>query len=316
MLCKTCGEEIESGWDTCPNCLATIVHMIKCTGCGRQIKDVWKICPSCKTPNGNSTNGKYTPTSVLTPSKNGEIYPSPANNSMPSTQAVNYVDFDIGDLIAERYVVKKKIGQGGFGRVYEVYDQLTEKTMALKTLPYFSKESIKNILLEFESRDRLNNTKHIIKAYQPQQTMYKGQNIIIYPMEIAEKSMRDWLTETRKYLDERLDEGIEIFKQACLGVEAIHEAGLIHLDLKPENILLIANKHSKDISQNWTVKISDFGLARGIGMENLEMLQDGAPFQEIFEAFPSLTSEHIKAALQYATNLTRGNENVTVNIPL
>ena len=47
----------------------------------------------------------------------------------------------------------------------------------------------------------------------------------------------------------------------------------------------------------------------------LEMLQDGAPFQEIFEAFPSLTSEHIKAALQYATNLTRGKENVTVNIP-
>ena len=44
----------------------------------------------------------------------------------------------------------------------------------------------------------------------------------------------------------------------------------------------------------------------------LEMLQDGAPSQEIFEAFPALTSEHIKAALQYAAHLARGKENVTV----
>ena len=47
----------------------------------------------------------------------------------------------------------------------------------------------------------------------------------------------------------------------------------------------------------------------------LEMLQDGAPFEEIFESFPSLTKEHIKAALHYAAQLTRGKENVTVNIP-
>ena len=47
----------------------------------------------------------------------------------------------------------------------------------------------------------------------------------------------------------------------------------------------------------------------------LEMLRDGAAFEEIFEAFPFLTREHIRAALQYATQLTRGKENVTVNIP-
>jgi formylglycine-generating enzyme required for sulfatase activity len=94
-------------------------------------------------------------------------------------------------------------------------------------------------------------------------------------MEIAEKSFRDWMTETRKKVEERFDEGIEIFKLACRGVETIHEAGLIHLDIKPENILLTANKNPKNISEKWHVKISDFGLARGIGMENLEILQDG-----------------------------------------
>ena len=177
-------------------------------------------------------------------------------------------------MIAERYSVQKKIGQGGFGSVYEVFDKITDRKMALKTLPYITKDSINNILLEFESRDRLDNVEHILKAYQPQLAVTKEQTIVIYPMELADMSFRSWLVETAGRIEDRLEEGLEIFKQACLGVEAIHQAGLIHLDLKPENILLIKNKSYKDLSQKWKVKISDFGLARGIGMENLEILHD------------------------------------------
>mgnify|MGYP001618316820 CR=1 FL=1 len=47
----------------------------------------------------------------------------------------------------------------------------------------------------------------------------------------------------------------------------------------------------------------------------LEMLRDGAAIKEIFEAFPSLDKEHIRAALHYATEITRGSENVIINIP-
>ncbi len=272
LLCKSCGEEIEPGWDTCPNCLAPIIIVNTCPTCGRELKESWKICPTCKTSTGSTVTKNNTPTNGIT---NGTANNSHSHDALASAQAMNYVELSIGDKIADRYIINKKIGQGGFGRVYQVYDQLTDKTMAIKTLPYITKESINNILLEFESRDRLNNTEHIIKAYQPQLTMYRGQNIIIYPMEIADKSMREWLLETKSKLDERLEEGIEIFKQACLGVEAIHETGLIHLDLKPENILLTSNKNSKDPLNRWIVKISDFGLARGLGLENLEMLQDG-----------------------------------------
>jgi uncharacterized protein (DUF433 family) len=48
----------------------------------------------------------------------------------------------------------------------------------------------------------------------------------------------------------------------------------------------------------------------------LEMLEGGVSTKEIIVDFPSLTKEHIKAALHYAANLTRGRDNVTVNIPL
>ncbi len=48
----------------------------------------------------------------------------------------------------------------------------------------------------------------------------------------------------------------------------------------------------------------------------LEMFAAGTPVKEILKEFPSLTKKHIKAALQYATGLTRGRDNVTISVPL
>ena len=48
----------------------------------------------------------------------------------------------------------------------------------------------------------------------------------------------------------------------------------------------------------------------------LEMLEGGANYKDILEAFPSITENHIKAALHYVADLTKGRDNVTVNIPL
>ena len=47
----------------------------------------------------------------------------------------------------------------------------------------------------------------------------------------------------------------------------------------------------------------------------LEMLEAGVPVEEILNAFlVPLTKEHIKAALHYAGSLTRGGDNVVINI--
>jgi uncharacterized protein (DUF433 family) len=45
----------------------------------------------------------------------------------------------------------------------------------------------------------------------------------------------------------------------------------------------------------------------------LEMLESEASIKEILKAFPSLSEEHIKAALHYAANLTRGKDNVILS---
>ena len=46
----------------------------------------------------------------------------------------------------------------------------------------------------------------------------------------------------------------------------------------------------------------------------LEMLEAGVSVKEIIEAFPSLTPKSIKAALHYAVTITRGTNNVVINI--
>jgi len=46
----------------------------------------------------------------------------------------------------------------------------------------------------------------------------------------------------------------------------------------------------------------------------LEMLENGASTEEILEAYPSLTKEAIRAALHYATEITRGANNVSPGV--
>ena len=48
----------------------------------------------------------------------------------------------------------------------------------------------------------------------------------------------------------------------------------------------------------------------------LEMVEGGMTAKEIIEDHPSLTKEHIKAALHYAADLTRGGSDVTVRVPI
>jgi uncharacterized protein (DUF433 family) len=48
----------------------------------------------------------------------------------------------------------------------------------------------------------------------------------------------------------------------------------------------------------------------------LDMLRGGLTTEEILEDYPSLSEEHIKAALKYAADLMRGGDNVQFSVPL
>ena len=75
-------------------------------------------------------------------------------------------------------------------------------------------------------------------------------------------NFRKWLESQADTPDGRLTLGVELFRQACLGVLSVHKGGYAHLDLKPENILLCSDEDGKPIA-----KVADLGIARGRRLE-------------------------------------------------
>jgi serine/threonine-protein kinase RIO1 len=107
----------------------------------------------------------------------------------------------------------------------------------------------------------------LLKGSQREATSILTQGVLL-PMDYADGgSLRDWMRQNPDVKERQL-QALEYFKQACEGVKAIHEAGLVHLDLKPENLLI----------HDGVVKVTDFGLSRGTlqhSVASQELMRDG-----------------------------------------
>lgn len=262
ITCQNCGESLEAGWKKCPACLTPTSSVgLTCPNCQRSIKENWKLCPYCKT----TLQGWDTPVVGKTSPTKKKTDPGKARDfvSMPGTESATTVEFsldlpiDKGDMLDERYRIIQSIGMGGFGSVYQVEDTVLNKQMALKVVTVGkdkcrTKRAAEQIHHEFMLRDKITDTSYIIKAQDPRPCEYKGLSLVLLPMELADGgNLRQWLLHNQD-VDKRMKTGLEFFKQACMGIKAIHDAGLVHLDIKPENILLVDGK----------AKIVDFGIGR------------------------------------------------------
>ncbi len=157
-------------------------------------------------------------------------------------------DFDVGKIIAERYEIQQKLGRGGMGSVFLVYDQKTGRRMALKMLheKYAgSKHAIARFIREVTTARSLNHP-GIVKIYDA----CKVGNVLFYTMEYVEgKTLRQWLQERHRL------EFKSVVRVLCLVADALSHAHqiTIHRDLSPENIMVI---------RNGAVRLLDFGLAK------------------------------------------------------
>ena len=274
LTCPECAEPLEPGWDSCPACGTPTNKLgLVCPDCGRSVKPHWRTCPNCKaalsgyaTPTGAGDTGQ---SSLQTPSAKqvqDQFFVSIMDGG-PEAKFVPSLELPIneGEVLGERYRIIGKLGAGGFGAVYKVHDSVLMEEMGLKVVVAAQGEgkaerAVEQILHEFRLRKRINDVSHIIKSEDPRPCDYKGLSLVLLPMELADGgSFRQWLT-TNRDKDRRRKDGLDLFKHACQGVKAIHDAGLVHMDIKPENTLLV----------NGIAKVTDFGIGRfaGLGFEN------------------------------------------------
>ncbi|MHC5018989.1 MAG: protein kinase domain-containing protein [Planctomycetota bacterium] len=157
--------------------------------------------------------------------------------------------------------ISKKLGQGGMGAVYLADHLGLDKKVAIKVIAGAAATgdaAVQRFVREAKAAAKLAHP-NIVGVFNVGRD--KGFNFI--EMEFIEgKSVRDMIAD--ESLD--LEESIRILRESCKGLAHAHQAGLVHRDIKPDNIL---------VSSRGEVKIADFGLARSVEEESMEITRSG-----------------------------------------
>ncbi|MGB7211208.1 MAG: protein kinase [Gemmatimonadales bacterium] len=162
----------------------------------------------------------------------------------------------IGQVIADRYHVTKKLGEGGMGAVYLAEHVKMGRKSAIKVMTGSmtnDPDAISRFNREANNASRINHP-NVCAIYDFGET---PDGIIYLAMEYIEgKSLSGLLKETGPL---PLNRATAILRQTADGLEVAHELGIVHRDLKPDNIM-IASQAGKDL-----VKVVDFGIAKAVG---------------------------------------------------
>ena len=155
-----------------------------------------------------------------------------------------------GRILGERYQMRELLGRGGMGEVWRAFDLKLRLDVALKAIhPDKATDERARELLRQEVRSaREVVSPNVCRIFDL--VVEDGQELV--SMELVDGVT---LTETLRVRGPLLlQEAREIASQFLSGLEAIHQAGLVHRDFKPENVML---------TRAGRVVVMDFGLAKG-----------------------------------------------------
>lgn len=142
-----------------------------------------------------------------------------------------------------RYVVRAHRGTGAMGHVLEAIDPDLDREVAIKVLRHHGDRGDARALREGRALARLAHP-NVVAVYDV--GVWDGG--VFLAMELVRgTTVRAWLTETRPLRDV-----LRVFAAVARGLEAAHEAGLVHRDIKPDNVV---------IGDDGRVRVVDFGLA-------------------------------------------------------
>lgn len=170
-----------------------------------------------------------------------------------------------------QYRILEQLGQGGMGRVYKAVHQTMNRVVALKILaPHLvrtpkARKLFKN---EVQNAGKLAHP-NIVTAYDANEL---GDRIYLVTEYVNGPNL-DQLVRDKGPLP--VDLACEIIRQAAIGLQHAHEAGMVHRDIKPANLLVQHNPKNEGL----IVKILDFGLSRLYDPEK-DDLPSAAPVKE------------------------------------
>jgi serine/threonine protein kinase len=196
---------------------------------------VAKVCPQCGV--------EYDTASRFCPNDGTPLRPKGSSDPF------------IGRVLAERYHMLKRLGEGGMGKVYLAEHVKMNRQCAVKVMN-------SALLNDSDSAQRFareaSNAARIIHPNVAAVFDYGETDGVVYlVMEYVDGEPLTRLLERETMLP--AGRAVDIAHQVAEALVAAHELGIVHRDLKPDNIIVAPGKNGRDIA-----KVVDFGIAKAI----------------------------------------------------
>jgi tetratricopeptide (TPR) repeat protein len=154
----------------------------------------------------------------------------------------------VGDVVSDRFLIERPIGQGGMGSVYLAMDRQTEKSVAIKVLGLASDGAIERFRREAQVLSELRHP-GIVEYIAHGETDGREPFLV---MELLEGEV---LTQRLTRGELTVEESLCFIRRTAEALAFAHSKGVIHRDVKPGNLFLVGG----DVER---VKVLDFGIAR------------------------------------------------------
>ena len=164
---------------------------------------------------------------------------------------------DIVGRMAGEYRLGRKIGEGGFGAVYEAQHPVLKRRAAVKVLHRVGERDSEAVLRFVAEAQAVNQirTRHIVDIFSFGK-LSDGRHF--YVMDLLEGEPLDRFLARVGRLELPLT--VQILRPIAEALDTAHAAGIVHRDLKPQNIFL-----SWDVAGSTIPVLLDFGVAKLLG---------------------------------------------------
>lgn len=176
-----------------------------------------------------------------------------------------------GQVVSGKYAIEEKLGEGGMGSVFQAYDGMMKRVVAIKLLNQ-DRNTSQETLLRFQQEAQATCTLdhvNIVRVHDFSVCDIHGPYLV---MDLIDGEPLSSLIARKQRLDPQFV--AEIMIQVADALQHAHDKGVIHRDLKPSNILVSSDGNAP------VAKIVDFGIAKlqNADSEDLKLTKTGEVF--------------------------------------